>query len=200
MQHLPIQAKKREVFGKKESGEIRRSSGVPCVVYGGGDTVHCTVEKSDLKQLIYTPQSYIVVLDIEGEKETCVMREVQYHPVTDEPLHIDFYRAIKDKAVIIDLPVELYGTAEGVKVGGKLALAKRKLRVSALEENLPDSIRVDVSALELGKSIFVGDLNVDNLTILTPATTAVCAVKMTRAARGAQAAAAAAAAGTKKKK
>lgn len=200
MQHLPIPAKKREVFGKKESGEIRRSSGVPCVVYGGGETVHCTIEKTDLKQLIYTPQSFIVVLDIEGQKETCVMREIQYHPVSDEPLHIDFYRAIKGKPVVIDLPVELYGTAEGVKVGGKLALAKRKLRVSALEENLPDSIRIDVAALELGKSIFVGDLNIENLTVLTPATTAVCAVKMTRAARGAQAAAAAAAAGTKKKK
>lgn len=200
MQHLPISAKKREAFGKKESNSIRRESAIPCVLYGGGETLHFTVEVSDLKQLIYTPQSFIVVLDIEGQKEHCVMREIQYHPVTDAPLHIDFYRAIKGKPVVIDLPVELYGNAEGVKVGGKLALSKRKLRVAGLEEHLPDSIRVDVSALELGKSIFVGDLNLENLTILTPATTAVCAVKMTRAARGAQAAAAAAAAGTKKKK
>lgn len=200
MQHLQITATKRDAFGKKASGDLRRSSSVPCVIYGGGETIHFSVEKIELKQLLFTPQSYILVFDIEGHKETGVMREVQYHPVTDEPLHLDFFRVIPGKAITIDLPVELYGNAEGVKVGGKLALAKRKLRVQATEENLPDSIRIDVTELGLGKSIFVGDLSVDNLTILTPATTAVCAVKMTRAARGAQAAAAQAAAGGKKKK
>lgn len=192
MQHIEIPAKKRTDFGKKASTAVRATSSVPCVVYGEGETVHFSVEKPDLKQLIYTPQSYIVVFDIEGKKETAVMREVQYHPVTDEPLHIDFYRVKKGKPITIDLPVKLYGNSEGVKQGGKLALAKRKLRVSALEENLPDSVDIDVSALELGKSIFVGDLNIANLSILTPATTAICAVRMTRAARGAQAAAAAA--------
>lgn len=192
MQHIEIPAKKRTDFGKKASTAVRATSSVPCVVYGEGETVHFSVEKTDLKQLIYTPQSYIVVFDIDGKKETAVMREVQYHPVTDEPLHIDFYRVKKGKPITIDLPVKLYGNSEGVKQGGKLALAKRKLRVSALEENLPDSVDIDVSALELGKSIFVGDLNIANLSILTPSTTAICAVRMTRAARGTQAAAAAA--------
>ncbi|CDN31523.1 LSU ribosomal protein L25p [Mucinivorans hirudinis] len=193
MKHLQISAKKREDFGKKHSSAVRREESVPVVVYGGGEeTVHASLNTTDLRNLIYSPHSYIVELDIEGKKEMCVMREVQYHPVTDAPLHIDFFRVIPGKPVVIDLPVELYGNAEGVKVGGKLALAKRKLRVTALEENLPDAIRIDVSALELGKSIFVGDLNFENITFLTPATTAVCAVKMTRAARGAQAAAAAA--------
>lgn len=191
MQHIEIAAKTRSEFGKKATTAIRATNAVPCVIYGDGETLHFSVEKTNLKQLIYTPQSYIVVFDINGKKENAVMREVQFHPVTDEPLHIDFYRVTKGKPITIDLPVKLYGNSEGVKQGGKLALAKRKLRVSALEENLPDSVDIDVSALELGKSIFVGDVKIDKLSILTPSTTAICAVRMTRAARGAQAAAAA---------
>lgn len=191
MKHLEITALPRADFGKKASKAVRSTSSIPCVIYGGSETVHISVEKTDLKHLIYTPQSYIVVFDIAGKKETVVMREVQYHPVTDEPLHIDFYRVLKGKPITIDLPVHLFGNSEGVKLGGKLQLAKRKLRVSALEENLPDSIDIDVTALELGKSIFVSDLSINNITIHTPATTAICAVRMTRAARGAAAAAAA---------
>lgn len=190
MQHIQIAAKARTEFGKKATIAVRATSSVPCVIYGDGETLHFSVEKTDLKQLIYTPQSYIVVFDIDGKKENAVMREVQYHPVTDEPLHIDFFRVTKGKPITIDLPIRLHGNSEGVKQGGKLALAKRKLRVSGLEEHLPDSIDVDVTELGLGKSIFVSDVKVDNLNILTPATTAVCAVRMTRAARGAQAAAA----------
>ncbi len=192
MKHLEIPAKKRENFGKKASKAVRYGDSVPCVIYGGGDTTHLSVEKMELKKLIYTPQSFIVVFDIEGTKETVVMRDVQYHPVTDEPLHIDFYRVIPGKPIVIDLPVKVYGNSEGVKLGGKLQLAKRKIRVSGLEENLPDSIDIDVTDLQLGKSIFVGDLSVEGITLLTPATTAICAVRMTRAARGAAAAAAAA--------
>ena len=193
MQHLTIPAKKRTDFGKKSTKAVRAAGAVPCALYGEGETVHFSVEKPDLKKLIYTPQSYILVFEVDGKKETAVMREVQYDPVTDEPIHIDFYRVTKGKPITIDLPVKLYGNSEGVRQGGKLALSKRKLRVSALEENLPDSIDIDVTELQLGKSIFVGDIKIDNLSILTPATTAVCAVRMTRAARGAAAAAAAAA-------
>lgn len=205
MQHLSIPAQARGVFGKKEAKQIRREGHVPCVVYGGGETVHFSVEARELKQILFTPQSFILnfeIKDTDGKsvKEVAVMREVQYHPVSDEPLHIDFFRVIKGRPITIDLPVELFGNAEGVKVGGKLALAKRKLRVAALENHLPDSIRVDVTELGLGKSIFVGDLDIENIAILTPATTAVCAVKMTRAARGAQAAAAAVDAKAAKKK
>ena len=118
------------------------------------------------------------------------MREVQFHPVREEILHIDFYRVQEGKPVAISIPVRLTGNSEGVKQGGKLILSKRKVRISATMENLPDEIVVDVTTLGLGKSIFVGDLQYDNITLLTPASTAVCAVKMTRAARGAAAAAA----------
>ena len=190
MKHLEIKATKRADYGKKATAQVRREGLIPCIVYGEGDTVHFSIEKADLKALIFTPQSYIVNFDIEGQKEVAVMREVQYHPVSDEALHVDFFRVVKNKPISMDIPVETSGVAEGVKKGGKLFLAKRKLRIQATEANLPDIITVDVSDLELGKSIFVSDLNLKDITILTPATTAVCAVRMTRAARGAAAAAA----------
>jgi len=185
MQKLQIKATKRDLFGKKESKRIRREEQIPCVVYGGGDTVHFSVVARDLKPLIYTPNSYVVELDIDGKTEIAVLREVQFHPVRDQILHVDFFRVIAGKPVTIELPIVLTGSSEGVKQGGKLILNKRKLTVRGLIEKLPDQLTIDISSLELGKSIFVGDLNFDGLTLLTPATTAICAVKITRAARGA---------------
>ena len=184
METIKIAATKRGVFGKKESKAIRRAGQVPCVIYGSGDTIHFSVDVRSLKPLIYTPQSYLVEFDIEGQKEVGVMREVQYHPISDAVLHVDFYHVIPGKPISIDVPVRLSGTAEGVRQGGKLILSKRKLRILATMENLPDEAVVDVTSLGMGKSIFVSDLKYDHITIQTPATTAICAVKMTRAARG----------------
>ena len=186
---IKISGVKRNAFGKKESKLIRKEGLVPCTIYGRGETIHFSVDAGSLTPQIYTPQSYLVEFDIDGQKEVGVMREVQYHPVNDTILHIDFYHVIPGKPIAIDVPVRLSGSSEGVKQGGKLILSKRKVRISATMENLPDEIVVDVTSLGLGKSIFVGDLKYDNITILTPATTAICAVKMTRAARGAAAAA-----------
>ena len=168
METIKIAGVKRADFGKKESKHIRKEGMIPCTIYGRGETVHFSVDA----------------------KAVGVMREVQYHPVKDNVLHIDFYHVVPGKPISIDVPVRLTGNSEGVKQGGKLILSKRKVRISATMENLPDEIVVDVTTLGLGKSIFVGDLQYDNITLLTPASTAVCAVKMTRAARGAAAAAA----------
>lgn len=187
METLKIDAKKRDVMGKKESKKVRREGSIPCVIYGEGDTISFTIDAKSVKPLIFTPQSYLVEFSIDGKKEIGVMREVQYDPVSDEILHIDFFRVVKGKPIAIDIPVKLTGNSEGVKLGGKLSLAKRKLRVSGLMEHLPDAIVVDISDLGLGKSIFVGDISPENLTIHTPATTVIAAVKMTRAARGAAA-------------
>jgi large subunit ribosomal protein L25 len=115
------------------------------------------------------------------------MREVQFHPIREQILHIDFYRVVDGKPVAIALPVRLTGTAEGVKIGGKLALSARKLVVSGLIENLPDELVVDVTPLKVGQTIFVGDLSFEGIQFLSPATQAVCAVRVTRASRGAQA-------------
>jgi large subunit ribosomal protein L25 len=187
MQILKIETTPRADYGKKASRAMRREGQVPCVLYGGGETVTFSVDKKAVKPLIYTPNSYIVELTINGKVEQAVMREVQFHPVREEILHIDFYRVQEGKPISINIPVRLTGNAEGVKVGGKLVLSTRKLYVSGMVDKLPDEIVVDVTSLGVGKTIFVGDLKSDDLKYLTPATTAVCAVRVTRASRGADA-------------
>ena len=185
MKTLEIKATKRADFGKKAAKAFRREGQIPCIMYGGGEEVAFTVDTKAVKPLIYTPNSYIVELDIDGKIEKAVMREVQFHPVREQILHIDFYRVQEGKPVAIAIPVRLTGNAEGVKVGGKLALSARKLTVKAMVENLPDEIVVDVTPLKVGQTIFVGDLQFEGLQFVTPATTAVCAVRVTRASRAA---------------
>lgn len=193
MKSIEIKAVKRDVYGKKESKRLHREGLIPATLSGNGETVHFALNVSDLKPLVYSPNSYIVDIDIDGKKELGVVREVQFHPVREQILHMDFYRALPGKEVSIDVPVRLTGNSIGVKQGGKLSMQKRKINVRGILEQLPDELVVDVTELQLGKTIFVGDLNYEGLTMITPATTAVAAVKMTRAARGAAAAAAAAA-------
>ena len=188
MKTIAVKAAKRADFGKKAAKAVRREGLIPCVLCGNGETVSFSVDPRDIKPLIYTPNSYIVEFDFDGKTEKAVLREAQFHPVREEILHLDFYRIADGKPVSIAIPVRLTGNAEGVKVGGKLALSARKLTVSALMENLPDEIVVDVTPLGVGKSIFVGYLQYENLKFITPATTAVCAVRVTRASRGAAAA------------
>ena len=187
MKTIEIKGSARADFGKKASKAFRREGLVPCILYGGGENIAFAIDVKSVKPLIYTPNSYIVELDIDGTKETAVMRDVQFHPVREQILHIDFYRVQPGKPVAIQIPVRLTGNAEGVKVGGKLALSARKLTVSGMLENLPDELVVDVTPLKVGQTIFVGDLKFENLKFLTPATTAVCAVRVTRASRGAAA-------------
>ena len=186
MKTISVKAVKRSDFGKKAAKAVRREGMVPCVLCGNGETETFSVDPREIKPLIYTPNSYIV--EFEGKKELAVLREAQFHPVREEILHLDFFRIADGKPVSIAIPVRLTGNAEGVKVGGKLTLSARKLVVSALVENLPDEIVVDVTTLGVGKTIFVGDLSIENLKFVTPASTAVCAVRVTRASRGAAAA------------
>lgn len=189
MKILQIEAVTREAYGKKAAKAVRREGLIPCVATGAGETVSFSVDAKDVKPLIYSPNSYIVELTVGQEKFRSVMREVQFHPVREEVLHIEFYRIQENKPVAIAVPVRLTGNAEGVKVGGKLVLSARKLIVSAPVEMLPDEVVVDVTSLGVGKTIFVGDLSIEGLKFLTPATTAVCAVRVTRASRGAEQAA-----------
>jgi large subunit ribosomal protein L25 len=188
MKSIELKAVKREAYGKKESKKLHREEMVPATLSGNGETIHFALNVKELKPLIYSEDSYVVTFDIEGQKELGVLRETQFHPVREQILHLDFYRAVPGKEVSIDLPVRLTGNSIGVKQGGKLALSKRKIHVRGKLEQLPDEIVVDVTELDLGKSIFVGDIVREGLVMLTPATTAIAAVKMTRAARGAAAA------------
>lgn len=187
MKTIQLSGTIRSQFGKKSAKDIRREQRIPCAIYGSnGRTILFSVDAKEVKPLIYTPSSYIVELDIDGTKERGVMREVQYHPTKDYPMHIDFFRVSADKAVAIDIPVRLTGNSEGVKAGGKLVLKKRKLRVSGLVENLPDELVIDVTELGIGKVTTVGDLQYEGLAMLNPASMTVCTVLSTRAARADQ--------------
>ena len=183
MKTIAIAAAPRADYGKKATKAVRRQGLIPCVIYGGGETVSFAIDEKAVKPLIYTPNSYIVELNIDGVVEKAVMREVQYHPVREQVLHVDFYRVQEGKPVAVNVPVRLTGNAEGVKIGGKLALSARKLVVKALVENLPDELVVDVTPLKVGQTIFVGDLQFEGLQFVSPATQAVCAVRVTRASR-----------------
>ncbi len=190
MKSIQVKAVVRSEFGKKATKAVRRAGLIPCTLCGNGESVSFAVSPAEIKPLIYTPNSYIVEFDFDGKTEMAVLRESQFHPIREQILHLDFFRIAAGKPVSIAVPVNLVGNAEGVKVGGKLALSARKIVVNALSENLPDEITIDVTNLGLGKTIFVGDLEIENLKFVTPATTAICAVRVTRAARGAAAAAA----------
>lgn len=185
MKTIQLNAAARADYGKKAAKAVRREGLIPAVLYGAGETIAFSVDPKEIKPLIYTPQSYIVEITVNGKTEKAVLRDTQFHPVREEILHMDFYRVVEGKPVTIAIPVRLTGNAEGVKVGGKLQLATRKLMVSAMADQLPDELVVDVTPLGVGKTIFVGDLHFEGVKFLTPASTAVCAVRVTRASRGA---------------
>jgi ribosomal protein L25, Ctc-form len=188
MKHLDLQGKLRVTGRKADVNSVRREQRVPCVIYGQGmENIIFSVDAKELKTLTHTPNSHIVDLDIEGKKYFAVLHEIQYHPVTDEALHVDFLAVSEDKPVTIDVPVRITGNSEGVKQGGKLVVSVRKLRVSGLMANLPDELVVDITTLGLGKQINVSDLSYDGIQIVSPKTTIVCAVKMTRTAAAAAA-------------
>lgn len=190
MKTFELKGKVRPELGKKATKAVRVDENVPCVLYGGKENVHFTTTTSDLRKLVYTPEVFVVELDIDGTKSKAVMKEIQFHPVTDNILHIDFLQISKDKPVVVEIPVKLNGLAEGVRAGGKLSLEMRKLKVKGIYTQIPEHIAIDVTSLGLGKSIQVGKVSVPDLEILNAKNAVVAQVKLTRAARGAAAAAA----------
>ncbi len=166
---------------------IRKDNGVPCVLYGGGENIHFTVPVEGLRNLVYTPHIHVVDLIIVGKKVNAILKDIQFHPVKDNILHVDFYQIDEAKPIVMEVPVQLEGLAEGVKAGGKLVLQMRKLRVKALYNIIPEKLTVNVSHLGLGKTVNVGELSYEVLELLNAKGAVVCAVKLTRAARGAAA-------------
>ena len=198
MKSIEIKGSLRTDIGKKATRELRKNNGVPCVLYGvkkdeNGLPVatHFFVPTEGLRKLVYTPNIYLVNLDIDGTVVTAIMKDLQFHPVTDAILHVDFLQVEENKAIAMEVPVQLEGLAEGVRAGGKLALQIRKLKVKALYNAIPERLVIDVTPLGLGKTIKVGELSYEGLELLNAKDAVVCAVKLTRAARGAQAAQAA---------
>lgn len=198
MREINVNGKKRTDVGKKASKEMRKEGFVPCNLYGEKkgenglpEALSFMVPMSELRKVVYTPHIYVVNLDVEGEKHIAVMKELQFHPVTDVLLHVDFYEINEEKPLAIGIPVNLVGLAQGVRDGGRLSLSIRKLVVKAPYKHIPEKLDVDVTALTIGKSIKAGDLTFDGLEVVTPKDVIVCTVKMTRAAAAAAAAAAA---------
>ena len=186
MQTIEIKAFKRENVGKVATKELRAAGNVPCVLYGGKEVVHFYAAVKDFNKLLFTPVVYIVKLNVEGTVYDAIIKDVQYHPVSDVVIHADFLQVFDDKPIVVELPVKLNGLAEGVKAGGKLTLEQRKLRVKGLAKDLPEELVIDISHLGLGKGMQVGELEYPNIELLNAKNSVVVSVKLTRAARAAQ--------------
>ena len=183
MKSITIKGSKRESVGKVATKALRNADKVPCVLYGGENPLHFSANELDFSKLVYTPSAHTVLLDIEGDQKiNAILQDIQFHPVSDKILHVDFYQLFDDKEVSMDIPVTIEGSAPGVMLeGGTLVVSKRKLKVKTLPNNLPDFITVDISELRLGGKISVIDLEADAFTILHPDNTVVCKVRTSRA-------------------
>jgi large subunit ribosomal protein L25 len=185
MKTFEIVVKKRESLGKGATRRIRKEDNVPCVMYGGDKLYHFYAHENLFKKMIYTPEVYIIELDIDGKKHKAVVQEIQFHSVTDKIQHIDFVEVFPDKPVIVSIPVELTGSSIGVKNGGKLRLKRRSLKVKGLLEFLPDKLTIDLTTLDIGQVIKVGDLKYNKLELIDPHRSMVVSVISSRlAAKG----------------
>jgi large subunit ribosomal protein L25 len=183
MKSITIKGSERESVGKKSTKALRNAGLVPCVVYGGDKPLHFSAHELAFRDLVYTPNAHTVAIELEGGTVVnAVMQDIQFHPVTDKILHIDFYQLFADKAVTMNIPVRLQGNSPGVRNGGRLLFRKRKLAIKALPDKLPDFFDVDISKLKIGQTIAVSTLLNDDFTILHPDSTAVVQVKTARAA------------------
>ena len=183
MKSITINGSKRESVGKVATKALRNAGRVPCVLYGGGESYHFSAQELDFNKLVYTPNAHTVeiILD-EKTKINAILQDIQFHPLTDKILHVDFYQLFDDKEISMNIPVKIEGSAPGVlNSGGVLSVNKRKLRVKSLPKNLPDFITVDISNLELGNKLYTSELQNESYTILHPDNTVVCQVRTSRA-------------------
>ncbi|VXB64248.1 50S ribosomal protein L25/general stress protein Ctc [Maribacter litoralis] len=183
MKSITIKGSERESVGKKATKALRNAGKVPCVVYGGEKPLHFSADELAFRDLVYTPNAHTVAIELEG-KETvnAVLQDIQFHPVTDAIIHIDFYQLFDDKMVTMNIPVRLQGNSPGVRNGGRLLFRKRKLAIKALPSKLPDFFDIDISKLKIGQNISVASLLNDEFTILHPESQVVVQVKTARTA------------------
>jgi len=188
MQTVAIEGKSREVFGKKFAKAARRENEIPCVLYGGEKNIHFSAPAKSFKHLIYTPDFKTAEISVDGATYNAILKDVQFHPVSDKLVHLDFVELVPGKQVKVDLPVQLVGVAEGVKLGGALMVKMRRVKVSTTPENLVDTINVNVEELLLGQSVRVSDAEVlEGVEILNPASNPIASVEVPRALKSAEA-------------
>lgn len=183
MKFITIKGSKRESVGKVATKALRNAEKVPCVLYGREHTIHFSADEKAFKNLVYTPNVYTAKIELEGEKSyNAILQDIQFHPVTDKILHVDFYQLLDDKEITMEIPVRIVGTSPGVLNGGSLRFNLRKLSLRALPKNLPDFINADISNLEIGGKLYVTQLANKNYTLLHPDNTVVVQVRIARGA------------------
>ena len=183
MKSITINGSQRESVGKKATKALRNAGQVPCVLYGGDTPVHFSAEELAFSNLVYTPNAHTVVIALNtGETYNAILQDIQFHPVTDKILHIDFYQLYEDKEITMDIPVLFVGNSRGVKNGGVLRKNRRSLRVKALPANLPDFIEADITPLKIGSKLYITTLQNDAYKFMHPDNTVVCLVRRSRAA------------------
>ena len=182
MKSITIKGQERENVGKKATKAVRDAGMVPCVIYGGDQPVHFAADKRAFKNLVYTPNAHTVVIELKGKKIEAILQDIQFHPVSDAILHIDFFQLQDDREVIMEVPVKVIGKSPGVMGGGVLRLAQRRLKVKALPKNLPDFVTADITPLEMGNKLYVTKLESKDFKFMHPDNTVVCQVRISRAA------------------
>ena len=182
MKSVSIQGSKRESVGKKATKALRNAGLVPCVVYGGDEPLHFSAPELAFKNLVYTPDAHTVEIELDGVTVQAILQDIQFHPVTDRILHIDFYQIFEGKEVTMNIPVHFTGNSKGVRNGGVLRKTNRVLRVKALPKDLPDFLEADITELKIGSKLYIGELPQENLTLMHPDNTVVCQVRTSRTA------------------
>ena len=201
MKSISIKGSERESVGKVSTKAVRNAGMVPCVIYGGNQPVHFTAEIKAFKSLVYTPNAHTVAIDLAGKTYNAILQDIQFHPISDDILHIDFFQLNDDKEIVMEVPVKITGTSPGVLLGGVLNLNQRRLKVKALPKNLPDFVEANISELQMGNKLYVTKLPTKDFKLMHPDNTVVAQVKISRAAmKAAQEAAKAEKGGAKKKK
>ncbi|PWG06025.1 50S ribosomal protein L25/general stress protein Ctc [Polaribacter aquimarinus] len=180
MKSITIKGSKRESVGKSATKALRNAGMVPCVIYGGKTPIHFSAEEKAFKNLVYTPNVYTASIDVDGQTIPAILQDIQFHPVTDRILHVDFYQLFDDKEVTMNIPVKLTGTSPGVLNGGSLRFTNRKLKIKAVPANLPDFVSADISKLKIGNKLFVTELKNDDYTFMHPDNTVVVQVRTSR--------------------
>jgi large subunit ribosomal protein L25 len=180
MKSISIKGSKRESVGKVATKALRNAGMVPCVIYGGKKVIHFSAEEKTFKNLVFTPNVYTANLDVDGQKIPAILQDIQFHPVTDRIIHVDFYQLFEDKEITMKIPVRLTGTSPGVLNGGSLRFTNRKLKVKALPSNLPDFVTADISGLKIGSKLLVSSMLNDEYTFIHPENTVVVQVRTSR--------------------
>ncbi len=181
MKTVSLSGSPRASVGKTDANALRAKGHVPCVIYGGGEQIHFSADERHFKNIIFTPETNVVEVDVEGKKYKTILQEAQYHKINDKLIHADFLLVSEDKPVSVQLPIKTIGQPEGVKAGGKMTIKLRKVKVRGLISKLPESIDLNVEKLALGKSISAGDIHIDGITILHPKNISIVSVQTQRA-------------------